>query len=416
MDSATKNFFKVLAILIVVYLSAFLLSLRCDGNFSSSCLLERQAAIGSDFYWNYNTIKYVASHWVMPVEVDAKADGGIDGSVIRNEGRIMWHAPLYYYLAALLVLFGRLLTINEIVILVFLSVLIMLATNVLFFLFVRRVSYSFDKLRTSERFVNYSTLIFAFLPMNLYLSFFVNNDPLFYLFLIFSLLLFHRLWENKTYKSAILFGLFLGIGFLSRIAIIIVLIALFVYAVSLHFRKKYLERNLMLIPLLISTLMGSYTLIRNFLVFGRVLGDAILPLQQILTIFPRVLAAFWGGIYGNLSQISALVLISAIFLSLSAFYGVVLYLKGRKDYSLSLVLLVGVINLILLVHFVCNFSLVFRDLSCMGSDAQSRLILSLNPLIAIFSGLALASLRRNFLRLVFIVSMLFSIDFLFAFL
>lgn len=409
-----KNLKKIILVLfiinVMVSFSSVLLTLRCDGVFSQKCLYEKLIPLNSDFYWNYNTIKHVAQYGSFP-------KASLTGPALAEGAKMyeMWHSPLYYYLAAPVILLANILGISDILLLTIFSIIITILTSLMFLLIADHISrYLKNKL-----FVLYSFTLFIFLPTHLFFSVSINDDVLFYFFALFSSFIYLKFMEKKTLKNAIFFGLIIGLTLLSKTSGLLFIVSIFFYVLLLQLKREYKERTLILISFLVSILIGVYPLIRNYILFGDFFFVGVYRAHRsILKSIIHLIRAYWGGIFGGLEGADIFVALIALILMFTTFYGVLTYFKSQKDLNLDFIILVGVLNLLIGLNYICGVIELIKTGQCMGLGLQNRYFIFMNPVIAIFSSIALIKFnKKNLYILGFLLftSLLFSLDFLFAF-
>src|SRR3989344_6716105 len=117
-----KTIIIIIMLGFLVPLTAIALTANCEKNSISECLLEKQDLM-PDFYWHYNIIKYLTNYGDLPEKVLNGCDGGPNGDILIEDKsldcftKITFHAPLYYYLSSLVLMFSRFLDLNEILML-----------------------------------------------------------------------------------------------------------------------------------------------------------------------------------------------------------------------------------------------------------------------------------------------------------
>ena len=259
MEDDYKRFILILLISLSIYSYPVINSYK-EGN-----TIEKEIKLSSDLYWHFNTIKYVANTWNLPREVQTNSDAGINGDLSKENIRSMFHSPLYYFLGGFVY---NLSPGKGLLLLEFLSVVLMICANIFFFLSLKKISNYFEN---EKSFVTYSLIIFAFLPVHLYHSGFIHNDIMYYFVYSLIFYFFIRFAVNKNKKNAIIFGVFAGLGLLSRLSAIAIFIALAIYIIFKYFNRKYNEAKLLSYSLLLS---NHYPLKSHKL--HRIYGDLIL--------------------------------------------------------------------------------------------------------------------------------------------
>lgn len=398
-----KNFNKIIMLILSINFllslySVFLLS-RCDLGSTYDCLLSKEGFF-ADFYYHYNTLKYTGVHGIFPsIEIPNDVDGGFDGaSIYGKDNRIIYHAPIYYYLSGFVYVLAKSININDLLALHIFSIVIFLFTNILFFFLVRKISKYFSK--NGQKFIIYSLVIFIVLPTPLHASLAIQSDGLFYLSVIASFLVYLHFLENKTAKNALFLGLIVGLSLLTRLVGIIVLFALLFYIVKLHFEKKRESRNLVCFSFVIAFILGLIPFVRNYILTGYIYGDmlargvALHNLPKLLYKVYTCTSAFWAGIAGGLPHLKPLLFLISILLTSLALIGLVLYFKEmRKKVDLDFIILTYIFTAIFLVAYMCSPIIFLKTGLCYGRGIQNRYVLSLAPMIPLFSAIALIKIQ-----------------------
>jgi hypothetical protein len=391
----------ILALGFIVSLMGLLIASNCDKNVEA-CLLEKEYLM-PDFHWHTNTIKYVADHGVLPEKILASS---VEEGAIKN----VMHAPLYYYLGAGVFLISENIGISPIFGLHFFSIILMLITNIFFFLLVKSL---FKHSKNRKQLIIIATSLFVFLPINLYVSLAIHNHSLFYLFMILSFYCYNNFLENKTVKNSIFLGLSLGFTVLSSLMGLPLMLALG-FIVLINY-KKLRENILLVLSLFIGTIVGSFTLIRNYLLFGSpVWGGIVDSLRtRSFSVIPHLIQSFFGGVYGGYDGIYFLVLISSLFIILISFIGM-FYLKKRMHFMLLMSLFTSILSL----HTLCNLVYLLQGV-CFGDIIHGRYLLGIVPILSIFFSLGLVRVlkRRNELiyAILIVICLAYSFDFVYAF-
>ena len=402
----------------IVSIIGLLFMASCPKNSITDCLIEKEDLM-PDFYWHINTIKYVAANWVLPFQVSEYADLNYEWG-LKN----VIHAPLYYYIGAVLWNLSEILEINSLFILHLLSILLMLLANVLFFLLVKKVS---RHMNFKKQFIIISTLMFIFFPLNLYLSLVIHNHVLFLIFFILSFYLYSKSLENKDLKTSLFLGLSLGFGLLSSLMILPLFLAILFYTFLNYFFNKDKGLKFILFSLVLGSIIGSFTLIRNYLLYGDLVWGGVIASLQKRNFFTlvRVVKAFFSGAYGGYQTISPLIFIVSILIIAISIYGFFIWIVEERKRrfranAIGLVFLTGIITLVLSFHTVCNLGPLFKDFICFGGDLiHGRHLLPIVPGVVVSFAIGLTNLfkKHNFLRyiLVIIICLLYSLDFLYTF-
>jgi 4-amino-4-deoxy-L-arabinose transferase-like glycosyltransferase len=386
--------------IIGILLVSLLISLSGVYLFSQN---EKYVELLPDYVRNLNTVKYVTENGIMPKEIENRLDGSTKG--------IMDHRPTYYYLSAgLIKITGDL---DETIVLQIFSVFIIFLTNILFYLFLRKV---FNK----KKQIIYTLALFCFLPLHLFISMIIGPDPLFYLTFILSLYLFVVLKERKDFRSAVIFGLSVGLVLLTRVYGIILIAGLFIYTLYEYGRKSE-ERRLFLISSIVGGVFGSYGIFRNILVFGKFLPSVPDPISSNVHTFIRLFGGFWSGLYNGASSLRLLLIICVAILVLAFVIGFFKYYRtlNKKDHLLFLGIICSLFFL-QAINLTCNFTGLINGNGCAGDAAQNRYLIPFEPFLAIFIGFGFYNLgnRKLFKYLIpiFVIMCLsvFSLDFIYA--
>lgn len=374
---------------------------ECNPSTTYTCLWCKEGLF-SDFYYQYNTLKYTGVHGTFPnIGVPNDVDGGFDGaSFFGEDTRIIYHSPLYYYLAGFIYVLAKSININDLLVLHIFSTVIALFTNILFFFLVKKISKRLP--RYGSWFVVTSLVLFVFMPTPLHMGIAVQSDIMFHLSIIASFLMYLCFIENKTLKNAIYLGLVVGLSSLISMGGIVILVALFFYMIKFYIKKEHRERNLMIFSFIIALISGILPWVRNYLLTGNPYGDMHsrgLQVNSFIKLFYKFYSgnnAFWGGIYGGISQLKPLLMLVSAVLMLLALMGLVFYFKRlRKEIDLDFIILTYFFTVIFLVTFICNPFMFLSDGVCYGREIQNRFMISLTSLIPLFSGIALIKLKEK---------------------
>ena len=215
----------------------------------------------------------------------------------------------------------------------------------------------------------------------------------------------------------------MGLSMLSGLKGVVLPVALSLYLAILFLRKKYFKFKLFLYSLIVSIFIGSYQFIKNFLTFGSPFGYWRTQSRYIIHYdwiqLYEVFRAYWGGIYGGNESINLILGILITILVLITIYSLISRNFGLK-LNLDFVVLLGLIVILLIVNMTCNLTYFLKSFECIGATGQGRYLVPLNPVIAIFPSIVLASLKNNFLKklgflFVFVLCTLFAFDFIWAF-
>tara|TARA_Y100000310_G_scaffold343159_1_gene449528 strand:+ start:43893 stop:45167 length:1275 start_codon:yes stop_codon:yes gene_type:complete len=368
-----------------------------------------------DLIKNDNILKSVARDGKYPTIVKA---------AIEEKDVFVVQAPLYYYLISPLFLLSNKIGINHIVLIQIFNSILMLLTNVFFYLILKRVSRYF---KLGNEFVLLSLLLFVFLPVHLYVTLVLGADISYYFFFVLSFYAFIKLSDKKTTSNALFLGVVLGFALLSRLFTVILIGTLILYAIRLHVKKRFHFRNKLLISLLVS-IFGLTSIIRvlilslrskanNFIVDEVYAGAFI---ERSFSELPQLFGGFWGGVFGGSEQIRVLIIIVSILLTIITIFGMFKFFKINEKVGLSYLFLVSIITLVFGLHFSCNFLNLATSFTCVGELAHGRYFLVLDSLIALLVPAFILNIKDDALKLVgrgFIViaAILFIVDFLYAF-
>jgi len=396
MINSSRKFNLIVFLIILISLLTSLIAVYSIDEKENDSLLP-------DFYRNYNTVKFVSEKGFMPKEIELNSD---------MKG-VMDHKPLYYYLSAGLLKVTK--GLNEVKVLQYFSTFLIFLTNIIFYLFLKKII-------KKKKFIIYSLALFCFLPTHLFISLFVGPDPLFYFLFILSLYFFITLKQKKDIKSSLIFGFLLGLALLARVQGLILIASLFLYNLYLYLKKNK-ERNLFLVSLILSIIVGAYGVLRNYFLFGKLLVSAsvLSTREKGINTFIRLFNSFWGGIYGGLNSIKILIIICVIILLLIFIFSLTKYFSSlnKKDHLLFLSI-ICFLTLILIINLTCNFTTLITNFKCIGNAAQNRYLIPFEPFISILIGFGLYKLENKkylkYLIPIFIIlcCSLFAIDFIFA--
>ena len=411
----------VIMILVLSFLTSLFVTFfvsMCD-NTPEECLLEKEIPIMPEIYWHYNIIKYVASYGHTPIMVYKEGDAGPKGDLVKEDGmKTAYHSPGYYYLGALIFLFAKKFNISPIITLQVFASILMLLTNIVFFLLVRRIS---KYVKNKKHFIIYSLALFSFLPVHLYVSLFIHDTIIFYFLFVVSIYMYIKFMEKRNVKNAILFGGIVGISLLAGQTGLMTILAMIIILLYYFIKREYKTSKLLFISLIISLIIGIYPFIRNYIYYGHPLDQTFnikytSSLIHLLNYFP----SFWSGVYGGNEDLRIFIGIIAVLLTLTTAYGFFRYRNLFKKINLDFIILIGVLTILTLIHLSCNFFNII-SFKCIGVFGHAKYLISLEPIIAIFSSLVFINLEnKKFFKiiiplLIFIICLLFSIDFIYAF-
>tara|TARA_Y100000034_G_scaffold8280_1_gene9031 strand:+ start:466 stop:1758 length:1293 start_codon:yes stop_codon:yes gene_type:complete len=426
LNNFIEEHFKLL-IVIILALSFFVAILgivfatNCSLGDAEECMLSKENIL-PDFYWHYNTIKYVAASGEFPYSVPGGCDGGPNGDFGEDDKttcgphKEMYHSPLYYFVGAGIFKLSNIFNLNSLITLHVLSVFIALITNLIFLLLLIELARNY---RLDKKFIIFALAIFTFLPVHLFYSVMIYDGVLFYPFLIATIYMFVRFSEKPNLRNSIFLGVVTGFSLLSFLAGIMSLIALGILLIILYLRKKYYKAKFLFLSIVVGSIIGSYPIIRNTIVYGNPMGPFLaeyIVSNTDLTRLPLYYRAFWGGVYGGLDQLFIPLVIITIILSIATIYSIIKNYK--KASSLNLMLFIGVITLAFLFQMTCNVFTLLKTGTCIGTFGHGKYLVSLNPIIAIFSSMVLINIQKFKTLIVFLVILIFivfGIDFLFAF-
>ena len=407
-----KSYFKVAVIVIILFsifvsiMSLSLFKYGCDND----CVLMKEEMVMPDFSWNYNTVKAVAATGIFPKEVEYVQMG-------KSWLWPMWHSPLYYYLSANIYHLALLTGSDPILLLHLFSILIISATNIAFYSFLKVLA---SKLGLGREFILYGLMLFVFLPTHLFVSLIVVGDPLFYFFMVLSLYMFLVFLGRFSLISALSLGSVLGLALLSSLGAVMLFIASSMILAIFLLKREWKHVILLMISLLTGSLIGIYPIIRNLLTFGTLyrLGDDLYPTK--LRLLWRPFTAFWGGIFGGYDSIYYLVVLAVVLLTLLTLSGLLLSFRNKWLYFL---LAIVIVNIVLGVQWNCNFLYLIQNSTCMvGVASMNRYFIGLEPAIAVYSSIAIMYLGNKSLLIrrlspyfVIASALLFAIDFIAAF-
>lgn len=423
MEFDKKIMLLVLINFVLLLFGVYSLATSCGGTISA-CLLENEQYF-SDFNFHFNIIKYISVHGSLPLEVVYFEDGGYDG--ISSEAfKFPFHrAPLYYWLGALIYLMSKMIGVLPLLSLHIFSTVIILITNILFFFFIKRLS-RFVK-TGKKKFILYSMVLFMFLPPQLYIALGVQTDVLVYLFFVASLYAYIRLVERKTNKGAVLLGLFIGLSLLSHLSALPMVAALVLILGYYLIKRDYISVKLYSISLFTSLIVGGFTFIRNKILSGSFIGNLLVgvrgsPPQKSLDILIRSYRGFWGGIEGGNNNLYFFLVFICLALTVLIIYGLLVFKKEIKNKPINIFFIIlFFIIIIFTIDWACKTPIFLTSFKCIGYEIQSRFVITLCPLIALFSSLGLINLEKKSkylakITLLFVVltAVLFSIDFVTA--
>jgi len=424
--TSEKLIITLLLIGFLVPLTSFLFMSLCGEGSVNDCLYATRWVF-PDFFYQYNTMRYIYHHGAFPSYLIISDLGGEDGTQSDGVWRSIYHAPIYYYFGALIFLVAKSFNISDLFLLYFASLSLFFFINLFFFLNIKQISKQIFK-RIDNKFVIYSLIIFLFLPVHLHLSTGIQSDIPLYLLYMIALFYYFKILKYKDSKYSAILGIVLGISLLARIASLIFIGGFLLQMVYFHLKKNKTLRNCLFKSLLIGVGIGSYPFIRNIVLFKNPIGDMRYELAMKLhknifyTMF-RVIRAYWGGIFGGNDAIRLALVLFIVILCVIILFGLVLYFKKYRSDYVDILFMVGLSTFIISFLFMCKISYFLQHGVCQGDTIQDRYLAPLNPLIAVFGGIALIKIRdsiknRNLKVLpdifVGVLALLFIIDFLTA--
>lgn len=420
-----KKFRKKEIIIILLLALGFLIPLvslfsmtLCDAPSINECLLKK-SNLFSDFFLHYNTMQYIANYGGYPFTVSELVGGNwVQG---RN-----YHAPLYHYFGAFLYWFAKKINISDLFLIYFSSTLCLLFVNLFFFFNIKQISkwiyggYNKD-------FIIYALAVFLFLPVHLQAGIGLKNDTIALLFYMMAIFYYLKLLEFKEAKYSIYLGIILGLGLLTRMDSLAILVGFAFQMIFFHFKKENKMRNNLFKSVLLGSIIGLGTFIKNLVLYNNVLGDVTIEAARSTLYTPytffRVFRAYWGGIFGGNEHIKLILGLFIIILCLLIVLGLVLYFKKHRNNALDIFLMITASTFIMLFFFMCDISNLVLQGVCQGSIVQGRHFIVLNPFVAILVGIVLIKIKMTIknkklkvIPSIFIVmlSLLFIIDFLSA--
>ena len=178
-----------------------------------------------------------------------KAKGHIP---LPYEGWELWQPPLYYAISALM----PTLVYTKVI-----GLVMWLLLSCACFLFYQK---RFKELNIAL--AGFS--VTASLPVVLYLSYSISNEFFSAVLISCTLILYCSYLKINTRKSQVLLGILLGLSIITKSTAFIVLLAILVDRLLVHRDKLRSVVKELLIPFLLTTLIGGWFYIRNILLFG----------------------------------------------------------------------------------------------------------------------------------------------------
>lgn len=212
--------------------------------------------VGYDVDYHYRYISYVASTWTVP---------------IATQGWQMFQAPLYYFISAALGVFLSWFY-NETTVTLLLRIIPLLCGTLQIELSYRAVRYVFP---TRKDLQIMGIIIGGFLPMNIYISQSVSNEPLAGLFsaLVLVISLYLIRFESGFYHRRywVLLGVALGLALLTKVTAILLIPALLFLIFNVSFMNKQLKENIVGggLTILTALLIAGWYYLFNWIKLGR---------------------------------------------------------------------------------------------------------------------------------------------------
>ncbi len=221
-------------------------------------ILKLTLDIGMDIQQHYEYIEYVANTGRIP---------------LATEGWQMFQSPLYYVLSALLWKFPLSRWFDMTTAMMMLRIIPLLCGLLQVELAYRAARYVFPGRQDLQI---WGTIIGGLLPMNLYISQVVGNEPLSGLFSAAAIVVgFHLLTSEREVildRRFILLGAALGLALLTKVtAVLLIPLAVILVIYVLHERKqplRYIILRVSLVSGIIFVISGWY-FIRNWIELGR---------------------------------------------------------------------------------------------------------------------------------------------------
>ena len=231
-------------------------------------------------------------------------------------------------------------------------------------------------------------------------------------YFVYSLIFyfFIRFAVNKNKKNAIIFGVFAGLGLLSRLSAIAIFIALAIYIIFKYFNRKYNEAKLLSYSLLTAIVIGGGVLIRNKILFDSPFGDitSYFKERELFSGLAHLARGFWGGVYGGEEKIFFLVGLASITLIITTLVGIKKFYNNSDKINLNFLLLVPLVQFGLTVLLGCDPVYLIKNGVCFGTQSAGRYFIPLDPIIAISSGLVFSQIKKRMIPLIVIgISMIF---------
>jgi hypothetical protein len=193
-----------------------------------------------------------------------------------------YHPPVHYILSAIVFDIVKLFKSDNIM--AFRGVeLLMTFLSAIFLIFVYKI---FNIIKANEKVMLIGVGFACFLPNLIYMSTYLNNDPMVMLFYTVSFYLLLKWIDEKTIKNTILFALFTAIAVLSKkFSLIMYPLAGIVFVVELIRNKSELKKYLIqgAIFIAIAVPLGLSYQIRNYILFGQDLSYAVPAFGNIMS-------------------------------------------------------------------------------------------------------------------------------------
>ena len=407
----------IIALILIVGFVAPLITLFstafCGVGSIDNCLLEKEPLM-PDFYWHYNIVKYVASHWDFPDYVLGYEDAGEFGDSLDGKTKPVLHGPLYYYITAGALILSKRFSLNPLLNLHILSLLSTLVANIFFYLFTKKISAGMYK---KNQFIISAVALSVFLPINLYMGLAVHTHAFFYAIAMLSLYLLTLFNEKNSLSMALIFGTVLGISVLSSLIGITLLAGLLLYIAYIIYRKEFDEARLLLVSLIVGSAIGSIVLARNYFLFGEFIWAGLFePVKRNVFVLLHVVTAYFGGVYGRIPFVFPLVALASLFILIISAFGFLNSKMWRKEFIF--IWLVGFLTLAFGFNTVCNVFSFVKTFSCTGNIVHGRYFLLANPLLVLFFSSGFVRLIRNkkiFYLILALICILYLVDFMYAF-
>lgn len=179
-----------------------------------------------------------------------------------------------------------------------------------------------------------ASILVAVIPATFSFTPFIMSDNLFYPLFLFSVYFIYKSFVDKNYKWDILAGVFIGLSYLTKVLGIVLLLAvMFVLFIKLFKKEQFLldiKKKIVLLSAFF-IVVGPY-LLRNFFLFGNVLGLHSRELGTLRTLESIKLILSWSALY-----LGFLILASGIIFFIFYLYFVKNSLKNNNLAIFSLI-------------------------------------------------------------------------------